>query len=189
MPDTSKGRARTGSPTGGVRDPWRPGLVTFSEVRFERSRWWLVSVALGLLAISLLESIFLVSDTQPRRWLFALGCLAVVLTGSAALVAWIRDRDEVVDLVPTTVLGWWSLVMPPVGAVWILIVLASGGLEVNLLAFLVVLVGLAVAGGSTALALLAVLKHRERSLLVIVLGLAPAPLAVFLLLGYLGLSH
>lgn len=170
--------------------PARPPLVTLSSVRLERSRWWWVTIGVGLVALSLLEATFLVSDLQTRRWLFALGCLVVVATGATALVAWIRDRGERVDgLVPGTALGRWALLMPPVAALWILVVVASGGIDVGLLAALVVLIGCVVGVASTVSAVVAVLRHGERSWLVIVLGLVPGPCALFFVVGQLGLTH
>ena len=167
------------------------GLTRPTPPSFGKSPWVWVAVALGVVGVGLVMTVFFLSDPSARETLYGVGFVSLVLAAVAGVVGSVRATGERLAVLPRTVMGWWALGL--LGGGFLLTVVpgmvdATGGF-VNRLLTGGVLLGFLAMLLSGVLGIGAVLTRGERSLLVIVLSLVFGMFPVFFVLGELAVPH
>ena len=167
------------------------GLTRSAPPSFGKSPWAWGAVALAVVGVVLVVTVFFLSDPSARETLYGIGFVALVLAAVAGFVGWVRSTGERLAVLPRTVMGRWALGLLGVGFLLTVVpgmVDVTGGF-VNRLLTGGVLLGLLAMLLAGVLGIGAVVSRGERSLLVIVLSLVFGMFPVFFVLGELAVPH
>jgi hypothetical protein len=142
-------------------------------------------------AVLLFGVVFLLPTEVARGWVYTASFGVAACAALALVLGAVRGRGERLTLAPTTARGRLALVLLLLGA---LPVMLPGALQALFpapgpWAMALVLAGFLCEVAAAATALVAVLRQRERSLLVIVPPLLAGAFVIYFVLGELVLPH